>query len=122
MNFRICSNENCGAIIPEEKCLVEEYFDIKHPPARFFCPVCKWTAEAISEEDISCDKCVSLFGGINAKMATVHVPGVITFMDHYCAEHFLELHPILGCGLTDADKERARNAFRHSQFIEFLWE
>ena len=88
MKFRICNNEQCGAITPEEDCL-----DYKHPTGARLCPFCKETTEEISEEEIKCQKCASLFGEFNAKMATVHVPGVIVPMDHYCAEHFCEVYP-----------------------------
>jgi hypothetical protein len=45
------------------------------------------------EEDIQCEQCIRLFGKENAKMATVHGPGVIKPQWHLCAEHFCERFP-----------------------------
>lgn len=84
MKIKVKATLDSGEIIILEKDDVVEYQQ-KHEDCIF--------KSLEPEEEIRCQKCVSLFGEENAKMATVHVPGVITVMDHYCAEHFLESYP-----------------------------
>lgn len=97
---RICCNEQCGAIIDENNCL-----DYKHAIGAKLCPLCHevtdpFPNDAILIDDsgqrILCERCVTIFGAENAKVATEHKTSSFrqnTY--HLCVEHAVEREKII---------------------------